>query len=126
MIFGVDIAHGGGDKTKFIDRQGRKLGHYLNEEIDEDDEMTITGHLVAHIDNLKPDMVFVDITGGYGAGVVDRLKEQGYSNMNTPTAISPSSTARAAWPSLSQTERPRRKPKERPREPLRRDQGLWI
>jgi hypothetical protein len=81
LVFGVDIAHGGGDKTRFIDRCGRRMGHYLNEVLDENDEMVIAGQLVKHMDALNPDMVFVDITGGYGSGVVDRLKEQHYRNI---------------------------------------------
>ncbi|MFP6888269.1 MAG: hypothetical protein VCF07_00710 [Nitrospinota bacterium] len=81
LIFGVDIAHGGGDKTHIIDRCGRRLGHLVNETIDEPDEMTIAGYLVTKIDEFRPEMVFVDTTGGYGAGVVDRLKEQGYRNI---------------------------------------------
>jgi hypothetical protein len=79
LVLGVDIAHGGGDKTRVVDRCGRRLGHFVNETWDERDEMTIAGKLGVLIKKWRPDMVFVDVTGGYGAGVVDRLKEQGFS-----------------------------------------------
>jgi len=81
VVFGVDIAHGGGDKTRIIDRWGRRLGHLVNETLDEADEMVIAGRLVNLMDRFGPAMVFVDTTGGYGAGVVDRLHEQGYRNI---------------------------------------------
>ncbi len=42
------------------------------------DTMKLVGHIVAAIDQWKPDQVVVDEVG-IGAGVVDRLKEQGYS-----------------------------------------------
>jgi len=78
LVLGVDVARGGADKTHIIDRRGRRLGHTVNETLDEADEMAIAGRLVRLIADHKPDMVFVDITGGYGGGVVDRLREQGY------------------------------------------------
>ena len=78
MVLGVDVARGGADKTHIIDRRGRRLGHTVNETLDEDDEMVIAGRLVRLIQSLHPDMVFVDITGGYGGGIVDRLREQGF------------------------------------------------
>lgn len=81
LVFGVDIAHGGGDKTRIIDRCGRRMGHFVNATFDEADEMVLAGHLVRLVDEFEPDMVFVDTTGGYGAGVVDRLKEQNYTNI---------------------------------------------
>jgi hypothetical protein len=79
LVFGADIAHGGGDMTHIIDRCGRHMGHTVNLSLDEADEMTIAGHLAGLIQRYKPDMVFVDITGGYGAGVVVRLREQGFA-----------------------------------------------
>ena len=81
LILGVDVARGGADKTHIIDRRGRRLGHTVNETLDEADEMVIAGRLVRLIRTHRPDMVFVDITGGYGGGVVDRLREQGFAEV---------------------------------------------
>ena len=81
LIFGVDIARGGADRTHIIDRKGRRLGHRVNVSLDEDNEMTIAGHLVRLMQQHKPEMVFVDISGGYGGGVVDRLRELGHVNV---------------------------------------------
>lgn len=78
LIFGVDIAHGGGDKSHVIDRCGRRMGHLVNEVWDERDEMVMAGKLAGLIDRFNPAVVFVDTTGGYGAGVVDRLRERRY------------------------------------------------
>jgi hypothetical protein len=78
LVLGVDVARGGADKTHIIDRRGRRLGHTINEMLDDSDEMAIAGRLVQLIRDHRPDMVFVDITGGYGGGVVDRLREQGF------------------------------------------------
>ena len=78
LILGVDVARGGGDRTRVIDRCGRRLGHVVNETWDDADEMTLAGRLARIIDSYGPDIVFVDVTGGYGGGLVDRLREQNY------------------------------------------------
>ena len=78
LVLGVNVAHGGADRTRIIDRRGRRMGHRLNETLNESDEMVIAGHLARAIERLAPDAVFVDVTGGYGAGVVDRLRERNY------------------------------------------------
>ncbi len=80
LILGIDIARGGGDKTRIIDRAGRAAGQRVNLTIDSDDLMEVSGLIGREIDRLKPDMTFVDVTG-LGAGVVDRLKERGYRKM---------------------------------------------
>ena len=78
-VLGVDIARGGGDKTRMIDRQGRKAGSRVNETIDSDDLMEVTGLVAREIDKHKFHMTFIDGTG-LGSGVFDRLKELGYYN----------------------------------------------
>ena len=80
IILGVDIARGGGDKTRLIDRQGRKLGGHLNDTLDSDDLMVIAGRVAQEIKRLKPGRVFLDITG-LGAGAYDRLKELRHGNV---------------------------------------------
>ena len=77
LILGVDIARGGGDKTRIIDRQGRRVGRRCNLLINSPDLMDVAGRVGREIDRLNPVAVFIDGTG-IGAGVYDRLKERGY------------------------------------------------
>lgn len=81
LVFGVDTARGGPDKTRIIDRQGRIAGYRVNATIDSDDEMEIAGTLARLIDRHDPAAVFVDVTGGTGAGAVSRLKELRYGDV---------------------------------------------
>ncbi len=74
IVLGVDIARGGGDKTRIIDRQGRRLGGNVDKVIDSDDLMHIAGVVSKIIDDVRPAKVNIDLTG-VGGGVVDRLKE---------------------------------------------------
>lgn len=82
LIFGVDIARGGRDKTRIVDRRGRCAGQTVDETIDSDDLMDVAGRLVRLIDRHGPDAVFIDSTG-LGAGVYDRLRELGYKNVHS-------------------------------------------
>lgn len=84
LVLGVDVARGGGDKTRLIDRYGRRYGHNLNRTIDSADLMAVAGAVAQEIERLKPDRVFIDATGGYGAAVYDRLVELGYRMLVTP------------------------------------------
>ncbi len=42
---GVDPARGGGDKTRIIDRQGRRLGGRVDFVMDTDDTMVVAGEV---------------------------------------------------------------------------------
>ncbi len=77
LVLGIDIARGGGDKTRIIDRRGRCAGHRVNLTIDKNDLMEVAGIVAREIDRHRPDGTFVDGTG-LGAGVYDRLKERNY------------------------------------------------
>jgi hypothetical protein len=77
LLLGVDVARGGRDKTRIIDRQGRRAGHRCNVVIDSADLMDVVGRVAKEIDRLEPSMTFIDVTG-LGAGVYDRLAERGY------------------------------------------------
>ncbi|MEQ9487469.1 MAG: hypothetical protein RIM72_00600 [Alphaproteobacteria bacterium] len=79
LVFGVDLARGGPDKTRIVDRQGRCAGHRVNVTMDTGDEMEIAGRLGRLIDLHNPAVVFVDATAG--AGCVDRLEELGHRNI---------------------------------------------
>jgi len=81
LIIGVDPARGGGDKTGIICRRGRRLGETLCEIWDVDDTMVIVGRVAKIIRDYRPAAVNIDV-GGLGAGVVDRLRELGYREVN--------------------------------------------
>lgn len=82
-VLGVDIARGGGDKTRFIDRQGRCAGGVINESMDSDDTMEIAGRIARLQDRHNFDMIFLDM-GSFGAAVYDRLCELGYRKVLCP------------------------------------------
>ena len=81
LILGIDTSGGSVDSTWIIDRQGRKAGGRINLKFKEKDQMAIAGRVAKIIDELKPDMVFMDVGGGYGSGTKDRLRELGYSKI---------------------------------------------
>jgi len=75
---GVDVARYGDDRTVFIIRQMEKV---LRKEIFiHQDLMVITGYIlkIAEEENIRPENILIDVIG-IGAGVVDRLKEQGWN-----------------------------------------------
>lgn len=72
LVFGVDPARFGDDRTSIIMRQGRvafNLKSYIKK-----DTMEVVGIVYQLFKELSPHKMFVDV-GGLGAGVVDRLKE---------------------------------------------------
>ena len=77
LLLGVDVARGGGDRSHFIDRQGRAAGRHLNRALDCSDTMELAGHIAREIERLQPAMTFIDM-GSFGAAVYDRLAELGY------------------------------------------------
>ncbi|MET4807341.1 hypothetical protein [Limibacillus sp. MBR-115] len=81
LVLGVDVARGGGDFTRVIDRHGRRYGHRINQRIDSRDLMQIAGIVARQIERIQPDRVFIDATGGYGSAVVDRLCELGFGDV---------------------------------------------
>jgi hypothetical protein len=81
LVLGVDVARGGRDKTRIIDRQGRRAGRLCDVTLDTRDLMQIVGRVAREIDRLDPAAVFVDGTG-IGAGVYDRLRELGHKGVH--------------------------------------------
>lgn len=69
-VLGVDVARGGGDMTRIVDRQGRKAGR-INEVMNVDDLQKVA-FAVMRLLRDHPDIrkAFIDITG-LGAGVFD-------------------------------------------------------
>lgn len=77
LIFGVDIARFGSDSCCITQRQGLKvlsIKTYKNI-----DNMRFAGILAGLINELDPQSVFID--AGRGEGVIDRLRQLGYSNV---------------------------------------------
>ena len=78
MVIGVDPAISDTDKTAIIRRRGRYA--YGMETFRNLNTMEIAGKIVQIIREEKPQKVFIDCIG-IGAGIVDRLREMGYSQV---------------------------------------------
>jgi hypothetical protein len=78
LILGVDIARKGADSTCIAWRKGRVITK--TEKYRDLDLMQVAGLVAKIIREEKPEKVFCDSTG-LGVGVVDRLQEQGYSEV---------------------------------------------
>ena len=78
LIIGVDVAIADTDKTAIIRRRGRKA--YKLEKFKNHNTMEICGKLKRIIFEEEPDKVYVDCIG-VGAGVVDRMREMGYTQV---------------------------------------------
>lgn len=74
-LLGVDPARFGDDLTAIVERQGRVVSDV--ETFAKRDTMEVAGLVKKRLDN-GIDFAFVDVVG-IGAGVVDRLREMGYS-----------------------------------------------
>jgi hypothetical protein len=75
LVIGVDVARFGDDQTVICARRGRKV--YPLSKFRELDTMQVAGQVAAVIKGMKPSLVNIDV-GAMGAGVVDRLREQGF------------------------------------------------
>lgn len=80
IMLGVDIARGGEDRTRLLSRQGRKLGHLVNEKMHTRNLMEIVREVQRFAELYKFDAIFIDSTG-IGAGVHDRLLEMNVPNL---------------------------------------------
>jgi len=78
-VLGVDVARGGGDKTRILDRQGRRAGE-INLTMDTDDLVQVANQVMRLLrDNPKIRRAFIDITG-LGAGVYDICRGNGFED----------------------------------------------
>jgi hypothetical protein len=75
LILGVDVAREGDDRSVLFMRQGRVA--WQPKAFRNLDLMELCGQVAEVVDKHHPDAVFVDETG-LGAGVVDRLRQQGF------------------------------------------------
>lgn len=76
LVGGLDLARFGDDRSAFIMRQGRCI--FGQQTWKMRDTMEMAGIAAKLIDENNLQKLFIDI-GGLGAGVVDRLRELGYS-----------------------------------------------
>lgn len=75
LVLGCDIARFGDDATSIWWRRGRyarRLARYFGK-----DTVAVAGYIAEFIDELEPEMVFID-GAGLGAGVIDQLRSSGY------------------------------------------------
>lgn len=78
LLMGVDVARQGSDQSVIRLRKGRYvLPQVYRYRIP--DLMKLASLVAQHIREHEPDVVYVDASGGYGAGVVDRLRQLGFS-----------------------------------------------
>lgn len=75
---GVDVARYGQDRTALVVRQMERV--VRKETFSNQDLMAIAGQVIniAREEEVRPENILIDVIG-YGAGVVDRLKEQGWN-----------------------------------------------
>ena len=78
LVMGVDVARFGDDRTCIWTRRGRDARSIKPIIMKGADTMAVAARVMAEIDMLRPDAVFVD-GGGVGGGVVDRCRQLGYS-----------------------------------------------
>lgn len=74
-IIGVDPARFGNDRSVIVCRKGlQMLEPFVFHKMD---NMTLAGHVAEQIESFRPDAVFID--SGCGGGVIDRLRQLGFS-----------------------------------------------
>jgi phage terminase large subunit len=87
-ILGVDVARQGDDQTVIFGRQG--LHTLMPIKLRVPDGFQVAGRVGLEYDNWDADAVFIDQTGGYGAGVIDAMRSMnrrpiGVEFAGTPT-----------------------------------------
>lgn len=78
LILGVDVARFGDDRSVIWARRGRDAKTMSPIVLQGADTMQLAARVMAEVDRLTPDAVFID-EGGVGGGVVDRCRQMGYS-----------------------------------------------
>lgn len=75
-VIGVDVARQGSDRSVILRRQG--IQAFTPKIMQGADSMQVASVVAQEISDWQPDAVFVDGSGGYGAGVIDRLRQLGH------------------------------------------------
>lgn len=76
-IIGIDVARQGDDRTVMVRRQGNASWPAII--MRGADAMEVAARAAREITDWKPHAIFVDGSGGYGAGVIDRLRQLGHT-----------------------------------------------
>lgn len=76
IILGVDVARYGDDRSVIIQRQGPLVRQPII--MRHKDAMAVADRVAQEIDLVHPSAVFIDGSGGYGAGPIDRLRSLGH------------------------------------------------
>lgn len=80
-LLGVDVAMGGQDRTRIIDRKGRIAGSLVNKVMHTQDSREIAEQVALLLrDNPDILMCFIDGSGGWGQGVYSLLREWGFGS----------------------------------------------
>lgn len=77
-VMGVDVAWYGGDRSVIAKRQGLS-GQFDFKSFRGIGVLDFAGQVALQAMDWKPHAIFIDVTGGMGAGVLERLKELGYA-----------------------------------------------
>jgi hypothetical protein len=80
IIFGVDCARFGDDKSVCAVRKGRDARTIPWLKWHHQDSMKVAGDIALHAERYKPDAIFID-AGNIGAAIVDRLRQIGLRNV---------------------------------------------
>ena len=81
IVMGVDVAREGDDSTAFVIRQGRCM--LWHKRFNNLSAMEVCSRVIHAMRQWHIDFVGIDSTGGYGAGVYDRLVELGFGQKVT-------------------------------------------
>ena len=84
-ILGVDPARFGDDRSVIFRRQGVKA--FAPVVLKQVDNMALAAHVAHEIESFRPDAVFVD--AGCGGGVIDRLRQLGFTVTEVPFGGAP-------------------------------------
>lgn len=93
IVYGVDVARFGDDRTVLIKRQGQVVVEVKS--WSGADLMETVGRIINEANTDKPATIMVDSIG-LGAGVADRLREQGYNVMDVNVSESSAMNPQAA------------------------------
>lgn len=76
---GVDVARQGDDSTVIIGAQGLMMSDPIAYQ--GLDSMAVASRVAEYQSTYKAQTIFIDDTGGFGSGVIDRLRQLGYNNV---------------------------------------------
>lgn len=88
IVLGGDVARQGDDASVIVKRQGRMCFQFRSMRIP--DTMLVAQQFIEEERKHKADAIFVDETGGYGAGVIDAMRMLGSRAIGVQFAGTPS------------------------------------